>query len=282
MSDATESPDRGSTDAAVDRAAALAAGPTRIPRNFVYLVLCAVALLGLGGLLLEHIMSAAGLNPTQTRVTLPRPPTASTLPATVHDTPVHGALAFFMGLGRLAPATARPFSLIDQVGQPLSLADERGKVVVLTFFNGRCNDICPVLAAEINQADVDLGAEATRVSFLTVNTDPMSAAVADLSGAVTRTGLGRLPNWHMLTGSLAALDAVWQSYGVVVTVDTSTHAVAHTDIMYFIDPSGQFRFSATPFGNESRSTSAYSLPRPEVAHFAKGIATYAGALAGGR
>ena len=51
---------------------------------------------------------------------------------------------------------------------------------MLTFFNGRCNDICPVLAAEISQADVDLGAEATRVSFLTVNTDPMSAAVADL------------------------------------------------------------------------------------------------------
>jgi len=283
MPDATEAElNRGLTKPVVDRAAALAAGPTRIPRNFVYLVLCAAAALGIGGVLLEHIVSSAGLNPTPTHVTIPGSPTVSSLPTTVHETPLRGPLASFMGLSRLAPDTARPISLVDQLGQQLSLGDERGRVVVLTFFNGKCNDICPVIAAEIGQADTDLGARASHVSFLTVNTDPLSAAVDDLSGAVTRTELGRLPNWHMLTGPLGALDAVWQSYGVVVTVDTSTRAVAHTDIMYFIDPSGQFRFSATPFGNESRSTAAYGLPRSEVSKFAKGIATYAGALTGDR
>ncbi len=227
-------------------------------------------------------MSAAGLNPSPSHVTIPGSPTVSSLPTTVPGTPVQGALATFMGLSRLAPDSARPFSLVDQLGRTLSLADERGNVVVLTFFNGRCNDICPVIAAEISQADADLGAEARHVSFLTVNTDPASVAVADISAPVTGTRLGRLPNWHMLTGALGALNAVWQSYGVVVTVDASTREVAHTDIMYFIDPSGQFRFSATPFGNESRTTAVYTLSRSEVSRFAKGIATYAGVLAGDR
>ena len=47
--------------APVDRAAALAAGPSRIPRKFWYVVLAAAAALGIGGALLEHLLSAVGL-----------------------------------------------------------------------------------------------------------------------------------------------------------------------------------------------------------------------------
>ena len=55
--------------------------------------------------------------------------------------------------------------------------------------------------------------------FLTVNTDPVDIAVSGLSNVLTKTALGRLPNWHMLTGTLAELNAVWQSYGISVSVD---------------------------------------------------------------
>ena len=150
MTDTTEPPADGHAPRAeVDRAAAFAAGPSRIPRRFVYIVLCAAAVLAIGGALAEHIVSAAGLNPTPTTTTPARPTRPVSATSTEHEALVPGALGSFMGLERLTPGGARGFSLVDERGQTISLAGARGKVVVLTFFNGRCNDICPVLAREI-------------------------------------------------------------------------------------------------------------------------------------
>jgi len=276
MTDTIQPSPTGSSPARpVDRAAAFAAGPTRIPRKFVWVVLSAAAVLGLGGALLEHVLDAAGVNPTPTTtattIVAPRPLAAGG----ERESVVAAEPAAFLGLDRMTPGEARPFSLVDERGQTVSLADERSRVVVLTFFDGRCDDICPVLAAEIAKADSDLGASAGRVSFLTVNTDPAATAISGLSNVLTKTALGRLPNWHMLTGTLSELNAVWQSYGITVRFDAVTRTVEHNDVMYFLDGEGRFRFSATPFGNERRPAGTYQLASNEISEFARGIATYA-------
>jgi cytochrome oxidase Cu insertion factor (SCO1/SenC/PrrC family) len=270
-----------STEGRVDRATAFAAGPTRIPRKFVWTLLGAAAVLGVGGALLEHVLDAAGVNPTPTTTmtTLaPRPFAAEG----EREAVVPGELAAFMGLNRMTPGEARSFSLVDERSRTVSLADERGKVVVLTFFDGRCNDICPVLAAEIVQADRDLGAASGRVGFLTVNTDPAATAVSGLQDVLVKTALGRLPNWHMATGPLSDLNTVWQSYGITVSFNAATRTVEHNDVMYFLDVKGRFEFSATPFANERRPSGTYELPRDEITRFATGIATYARQLADNR
>ena len=77
-----------------------------------------------------------------------------------------------MGLGAVVSHPAPAFALTDQSGQPTAVPAQPPHVVVLTFFNAPCNDICPVLAAEIEQADADLGAQAADVEFITINTDP--------------------------------------------------------------------------------------------------------------
>ena len=65
MTDTTEpAPDGQVPETRVDRAAALAAGPSGVPRRFAWIVLGAAAVLALGGVLAEHLVSAAGLNPT--------------------------------------------------------------------------------------------------------------------------------------------------------------------------------------------------------------------------
>ena len=79
-------------------------------------------------------------------------------------------------------------------------------MVVLTFFDAPCNDIVPVLAAEIEQADADLGADAADVEFVTVNTDPNALAQSAEAPLLRATRLGTLPNWHMVTGS-SSLDS---------------------------------------------------------------------------
>ncbi|MGP0032869.1 MAG: SCO family protein [Acidimicrobiales bacterium] len=183
-----------------------------------------------------------------------------------------------MGLTALTPRPAPAFSLIDQDGLVTSLAGQAPMVVVLTFFNGPCNDICPVLAAEIKQADADLGGTATHVEFLTVNTDPSVLAVSGMSPAVAQSGLGTLANWRMVTGPLDELNAVWTAYGVSISVLKKAGIEAHNDLMYFIDPAGDLAYRATPFADESRA-GVYSLPAASIARWGVGIATYAAKLA---
>ena len=170
------------------------------------------------------------------------------------------------------PAPA--FSLVDQSGQTVSLADERGKAVVVTFFDAPCQDICPVLSAELLGAATDLGPELSHVVFLTVNTDPIALSTAPASSAAERTGLGTLADWRFLTSRLANLDTVWKAYGVAVTVSPTSGLVAHNDVMYFIDPTGRLRYRATPFADESKS-GGFTLSPADVSRWGQGIADYA-------
>lgn len=253
-----------------ERAAALAAGtPRASPRSVAFIVAGLVAL-ALGGLLAEHLFSNLGLNPTAEA----SGPTTSSTTSTVPQ--LHASMASFLGIVRLRPVPAPPFSLADQSGEPVSPGGFPGRSVVLTFFDARCDDICPVLAAEIRRADADLGPERDRVVFLTVDTDPAALPAAAAPAAVTSTDLLGLGNWHFLTGPLTSLDAVWRSYAVSISVFRSG-ATAHNDVMYFIDPEGRLRIRSTPVADES-PTGAYSLPVAGIDRSALGIATYARSL----
>jgi cytochrome oxidase Cu insertion factor (SCO1/SenC/PrrC family) len=184
-----------------------------------------------------------------------------------------------MGLTVPSQQHATPFVLTDQHGQSVSVPPQPSRVVVLTFFNAPCNDICPVLASEIRQAEADLGAQADDVEFVTVNTDPSALAASAENPAVNGTGLGALPNWHMVTGPLATLNSLWKAYGVSISLDTKTGLEAHNDVMDFVDPTGIVRYRATPFADES-SAGAFTLAGPSEARWGQGIATYAGRLIG--
>jgi len=262
---------------AVDRVAAFASTAPPIPRKFVYWVLAGAAVLGLGGLGLEHLFSAAGINPVpaarSSSVTTTTRPAATPLPSG-HRTQLSASLPAFMDLTSMRGTPAPSIDLIDQSGQPYSLSTSATEATVLTFFNGPCNDICPVMAAEITQADADLGSEAAHVEFVTVNTDPSALSVSGLAGAEAASKLSSLSNWTILTGSLSAMDAVWKSYGIAITVVQKTDAEAHNNFVYFIDPQGREVYRAAPFANESRS-GVYSLPSTDIDHWATGIAVYA-------
>ncbi|HTZ09357.1 MAG TPA: SCO family protein, partial [Acidimicrobiales bacterium] len=158
---ASRPPEEGHTLSAAERAAAFGRTEPTIPTRFIVIVVAVAVVLAVGGLVGEHVFSSVGLNPTAGSAgtgtgtgvgpgpaapTVVDPPTAST-PATA----VSSSLSAFMGLSRAAPRAAPGFSLVDQTGDPVTLAGERGRVVVLTFFDAPCQDICPVLSAELVQ-----------------------------------------------------------------------------------------------------------------------------------
>ncbi len=260
----------------IDRAAALAEGAPGIPPKFVYWALGVVLVVSLGGFLGERLFSSAGLNPTAT----PAPkPTLTTLAAPTPSVPpsdrsIDSSLSSFMGLSVLTPRRAPPFTLVDQGGRPTPVPAPQPHIVILTFFNAPCNDICPVVAAEIEQADADLGATASEVEFVSVNTDPTALAQSAEAPVLSETGLGTLANWHMVTGPLATLDRIWRAYGVSISVDEKTGLEAHNDVLAFIDGRGDLRYRATPFADES-TTGVFSLSAASIARWGHGIASYA-------
>jgi cytochrome oxidase Cu insertion factor (SCO1/SenC/PrrC family) len=267
----------------VDRAAALAEGAPGVPMRFIWWLLGAVLLLSLGGLIAEHVVSAVGLNPSSvTTTTAPNPvrtsPGDTPAPPTPDQT-LGAPLASFMGLSAPSPRPATPFTLTDEQGQPVSVPAQPPRVVVLTFFDATCNDICPVLASEIEQADSDLGAHAADVEFVTVNTDPSALAPGAVTAGIGATGLDALPNWVMVTGPLTSINPIWKAYGVSISVNPKSGLEVHSDVMDFLDAQGVLRYKATPFANES-SAGTFTLTGSSEARWAQGIATYAGGLVG--
>ncbi len=275
----------------VDRAAAFAAGAPRISRTVVYWAVAAVLTLGLGGTLVSHFLSSSS-NSKKTSsgtstltTTTGAATTATTLPPVDHGNvpaigahEVHSSLAGFMGLTSLESKQAPAFSLANgRTGATVSLAGLHGHVVVLSFFNAACNDICPVLAAELTKADTDLGSTSVPITFVTVNTDPLDVSGVATAQVYRSTSLPSLPNWQFLTGPVARLDPVWKAYGVSITVQRSTRTVSHNDVLYFIRPDGTLAWSATPFANES-TAGVFSLPGSQITRFAKGVASYAAQL----
>jgi protein SCO1/2 len=67
---------------------------------------------------------------------------------------------------------ARDFKLADHNGQPRTLADFRGKVVVIFFGFAQCPDVCPTAMAELAEIKRLLGADANKLQGLFVTLDP--------------------------------------------------------------------------------------------------------------
>jgi protein SCO1/2 len=167
-----------------------------------------------------------------------------------------------------APAPA--LSLESPAGRSVTLSQFRGKVVVLSFFDSRCDDICPVLAEELRLAMDRVAAahEEADVELLTVNTDPLATSRG--SSAPAELAMRGVPRWQFLTGPLGRLNSVWSAYGVSVDAQPSSGMISHSEEMYFIGPSGRLADRATPFADELGRS--YRLPRATEERFATGIA----------
>ncbi len=66
----------------------------------------------------------------------------------------------------------KDFKLTDHNGQARSLADFRGKAVVMFFGYTQCPDVCPTTLSTMREAMTLLGPDASRVQVLFVTVDP--------------------------------------------------------------------------------------------------------------
>jgi cytochrome oxidase Cu insertion factor (SCO1/SenC/PrrC family) len=136
---------------------------------------------------------------------------------------------------------APPVVLTDQNGARVSLADLRGKAVILTFLDPVCTTDCPVIGRELRIADGLLASDQSRVELVAVNANPTFTSIPYLKAFDLQDGLQNLTNWHYLTGTPTQLGAVWRSFGVDVEPGTGGAMMSHSDIAAVIDPNGRIR-----------------------------------------
>lgn len=138
---------------------------------------------------------------------------------------------------------AANFVLRDQYGHLTSLAQFRGRVVVLAFLDPDCTQICPLTSQILLGAMRRLGAAAAGVQLLGINVNAQATTLADVA-AYSRihqmnTGPGADGHWRFLTGSASQLRRVWKEFGVYVA--TAHGDVVHQAAIIIIGPAGRER-----------------------------------------
>ncbi len=180
---------------------------------------------------------------------------------------INAAAANLLSLDVFSADATQPsfnFTLTDQHGRSVSLAQFRGDAVVLSFNDDRCVDICTLLAQDVVAADRDLGPAARHVVFVSVNANPFYPGVGAVASWSELHGLGHLSNWVFATGSPAELRRIWRAYGVEVELDQATRTVVHSTELYFIGPDGQ-QMAIGSFGTAAADTAIYAHTLAQMA-----------------
>jgi cytochrome oxidase Cu insertion factor (SCO1/SenC/PrrC family) len=141
-----------------------------------------------------------------------------------------------LDLGSSLGALAAPdIRLVNQFGQPMSLSQFRGKLVMLGFEDSKCTTVCPLTTQAMLQAKQLLGAAGNQVQLLGVDANPTATSVADVL-AYSRAH-GMVNQWDFLTGSVAQLKAVWSAYHIAVQIEKGQ--IDHTPALFVIDQQGR-------------------------------------------
>jgi protein SCO1 len=127
------------------------------------------------------------------------------------------------------------FRLHDQAGRATSLAPLRGRVVVIAFLHSLCHSTCPITVQTIRGALDDLGPARRDVEVLGISVAPREDTPRHVRRFVAMQRARRF--LHYLTGTPAALRAVWHAYGI----HPLTHGEDHTAFVLLIDRRGVVR-----------------------------------------
>ena len=136
---------------------------------------------------------------------------------------------------------ARTLQLAGPEGQARSLADYKGKVVVVFFGYTQCPDVCPATMAELAEVKRSLGADGARVQGIFVTIDPERDTAELLKAYAANFG----PDIVALRGSPEQTVAAAKEFKVFFNkvpgkTDTS-YTMDHTAGSYVFDAKGKVR-----------------------------------------
>ena len=132
-----------------------------------------------------------------------------------------------------------PVSLIDQDRATITLADYRGRLLVVEFIYTSCPTICGLLGETFGQLQDLLRREpaASKLSLLSISFDVARDGPAQLKQYGERFG-ARPPGWRIAVPPAAELDKLLKRFGVVVIPDGAGGFV-HNAAISVVDAEGR-------------------------------------------
>jgi protein SCO1 len=136
---------------------------------------------------------------------------------------------------------ARDFRLTDFNGKPRTLADFRGKVVVVFFGYTQCPDVCPTTLSDMAEVKKRLGPDGDRLQVIFVTLDPDRDTPQVLSQYVPAFD----PSFLGLFGTRDETAAVAKDFKVfyqkVAGKTETSYTLDHTAGSYVFDREGRLR-----------------------------------------
>ena len=160
----------------------------------------------------------------------------------------------FKGIDLTGAEYARSLNMSDQDGRMRSLADFKGKVVVLFFGYTQCPDVCPTTMAELAEVKRSLGAEGDKVQGVFVTIDPARDTAALLKAYLASFD----KSFVALRGSdeqtKAAAKEFKVFYAQVPGKTEGSYTMDHTAASFIFDTQGRVRVF-TRYGSGAQAMS---------------------------
>jgi protein SCO1/2 len=139
-------------------------------------------------------------------------------------------------------AFGKDFSLVDPEGKTRTLADFKGKVVVMFFGYTQCPDVCPTTLTEMQQVMAIMGPQADKVQVLFVTVDPERDTPAILKQYVPAFDVRFLGLRPVDEAALMQVTKDFKIYYKKVPGSSpGSYTIDHTAGSYAFDPEGHLR-----------------------------------------
>ncbi len=156
----------------------------------------------------------------------------------------------FSGIDVTGTEMGGELRLADVEGRSRTLADFRGKVVVVSFGFTHCPDVCPTTLADLARAVRKLGADARNTQVLFVTVDPKRDTAEVLKAYVPAFH----PDFIALRGDAAATAAATKAFHVYAKdragSTAENYTVDHSSQSFVLDREGRIRL-IFPYGMAS-------------------------------
>jgi protein SCO1/2 len=141
--------------------------------------------------------------------------------------------------GTVKPITAAPeLGLRTWDGRRITMADYKGKAVLVTFLYVHCPDVCPLIVDNLSRIKARLGPAGKKLRIVAVSVDP----TGDTPAAVKKFLITHrvLKDIDYLVGSQDQLTAAWSRWGIGARVDKQNHGlIEHSAVIWGIDAKGR-------------------------------------------
>ena len=157
------------------------------------------------------------------------------------DKPADATASGFTSIDITGAEYANGFQLTDHNGQQRTLADFKGKVVVVFFGFTQCPDVCPTSLSELAEAKRLLGADGDKLQGLFISVDP----ARDTPEVMKQYMASFDPSFLALYAAPDKLPELAKSYKIYYKkVDGPTptsYTMDHSAGSYVYDPQGRIR-----------------------------------------